>query len=83
MQETKKTNGMAIAGFVCSTAGVFIPVTLILGIIFSAIGLSKINKQSDVYKGKGLAIAGIVIGIADVLFLIGYLALFYFNLDLL
>ena len=49
-------------------------------IIFSAIGLSKIKNQADIYKGKGLAIAGLIIGIADILFLIGYLMIFYFNI---
>ena len=52
-----KTNGMAIAGFViallcCSP----------LGIIFSAIGLNQIGKDPS-QGGKGLAIAGLVLGI--------------------
>ena len=51
----EKTNGMAIAGFVCSF---FIP---ILGIIFSGIGLSKAATLDG--KGKGLATAGLVISI--------------------
>lgn len=51
-------NGMAIAGFVCSF---FFQV---LGIIFSAIGLSRANKSAT-RKGRGLAIAGLVISIVS------------------
>ena len=54
----QSTNGMAIAGFVtalicCSP----------LGIIFSAIGLSQINQNPN-QQGKGLAIAGLIIGLS-------------------
>ena len=49
----KSTNGLAIAGFVCSFF------FQILGLVFSIIGLVQVNKSGD--KGKGLAIAGIII----------------------
>ena len=52
-------SGMAIAGFVLSF---LIP---ILGIIFSAIGLSQCSNGR---KGRGLAIAGLVISIMWMLF---------------
>ncbi len=55
----ESSNGMAIAGFVCSF---FFP---LLGIIFSAIGLSRANKSVS-KKGKGLAIAGLIISIVMV-----------------
>jgi hypothetical protein len=56
-------NALAVAGFVCSIVGVcplpaFIP--SVLGIIFSAVGLSQIKKTGE--EGRGLAIAGILIG---------------------
>lgn len=54
--EAKGMNAMAIAGFVCSL--VLAP----LGIIFSAIALSQIKKTGE--GGRGLATAGLVIGIA-------------------
>lgn len=60
------TNGWAIAGFVSSF---FIP---ILGIIFSAIGLGQIKRTGQ--KGRGLAIAGIVISILSILIYIAVLA---------
>lgn len=54
-QAASGSNGMAIAGFVCSF---FFP---LLGLIFSIIGL---NRSKNMFgKGKGLAIAGIVISV--------------------
>src|SRR5580704_7892796 len=52
-----RTSGMAIAGFVLSFfCG-------ILGLIFSILGLSQCNRSNGAVKGKGLAIAGMVISI--------------------
>lgn len=51
--ENQKYNGLAIAGFVCSF---FIA---LVGLILSIVGLGQIKKQGG--KGKGLAIAGIII----------------------
>lgn len=77
MEEQK--NGMAVAGFVLALVALFfgwIPflgwAAWLLGLIFSGIGLSKANKVNG--KGKGLAIAGLVIsliGIALLLFAFG------------
>jgi hypothetical protein len=63
--EPAKNEGLGIAGFVSSLVGLFIagiPLGLI-GVIFGGISLSKIKKQPNKYKGKGLAIASIIIGI--------------------
>ena len=55
-----ESNGFAIAGFICA---LFLPP---LGIIFSAIGLSRVDECHG--QGKGLAIAGLVIGIISTIF---------------
>ena len=63
----RKTNGAAIASLVCSLIGIFI-MAIPLGtgsICFGAAAL-KHMKVFPNEKGKGLAIAGIVIGIIDV-----------------
>jgi len=62
----QKTNGMAIAGFVTALA-----CCSPLGIILSAIGLNQINNNPS-QKGKGLATAGLIIGIISLLFSILY-----------
>jgi xanthine/uracil permease len=54
---TPKTNGMAITGFVVSLIG-----CSLLGIIFSAVGMNQTKKDPS-QGGRGLAIAGLVIGI--------------------
>jgi hypothetical protein len=38
-----------------------------LAIVFSGIGLSQIKKDPSRFSGKGLAIAGLVIGIVDII----------------
>ena len=63
-QITKKTNGMAIAGFVCSF---FIP---LLGWIFGGIGLKK-SKETN--SGYGLSVAAIII--ASIMFVLNFLEL--------
>lgn len=54
---TKKTNGFAIAGFVCSLVA-----SWILGLIFSCIGLAKKDKYN---RANGLAVAGLVISLVS------------------
>ena len=69
MPETKKTrkkkfSGFAIAGFVLS----FFGITSVLGIIFCSIGLSQTKDKKK--RGRGLSIAGLIIGIVSLLLLI-------------
>ena len=56
-EANQKYNGLAIAGFICSFL-VSLP-----GLILSIVGLNQIKKQGG--KGKGLAIAGIIISAAS------------------
>ena len=74
------SNGLAIAGFVCSL--IFFPVFIgalsaIAGLVLSIMGLSSAKKLPE-NNGRGLAIAGIIISaIRIVLILIGIIALLY------
>ncbi|MEJ7602366.1 MAG: DUF4190 domain-containing protein [Kofleriaceae bacterium] len=56
-----KFSGMAIAGFVLAF------VCGLLGIIFSALGYSECKKSGGAVRGRGLAIAGMVISIVTLL----------------
>ena len=58
-------NGLAIAGLVCGLVGllVFAPILGPLAIIFGGIGWSKANRGA---RHKGMAIAAVVLGIADI-----------------
>lgn len=77
----QKTNGLAVAGFVCSLASFILPyvgvVTAIVGLILSIIGIGQIKKSGE--KGRGLAIAGIIIGALIILLtIVAVILLVYF-----
>ena len=66
-------NGLSIAGFSLSCAAIISNILLfglpgIVGLILSIVGLCQCNKRSE--KGRGLAIAGIVIGAVMTLLMI-------------
>lgn len=58
-----KMNTLALVGFILSF---FISV---VGLILSIIGLIQINGANGMQKGKGLAIAGIIIGAIGTIFI--------------
>jgi hypothetical protein len=61
---------MAIASLVLGIVGMFLPILGILALIFGGIGISKANQGAS---GKGMAVAGLVLGILGTLILL-YLA---------
>ncbi len=71
---TKRTNGFAITALVLGLIGLLIlgPLMGILAIIFGAVGMGFANKNGGV--GKGLAVAGLVLGICDILVFIVLIA---------
>jgi Domain of unknown function (DUF4190) len=56
----------AVASLVCSLLGLCTGFTAILGIIFGHMALSEIKKSNMILQGRGLAIAGLVIGYTEV-----------------
>lgn len=58
------TNGMAIASLVCSLLGWICVIGPILGLIFGFIALGQIRRTGQ--GGRGIAIAGIVIGVVAI-----------------
>lgn len=76
-----KTNGMSIASLVTSIVGLLIPcfgfVPGAIGLIFGIIGRKQIAASGGRQSGRGLALAGIIIGaIALVVWLGLWLLLF-------
>ena len=74
-------NPMAITGLVMGCVGVFGglccgPVFSPLGIVFSSIGLSQINKNPTLYTGKGIAIGGLCLSIFGLLIWVAMLIFF-------
>jgi len=80
-----RTNPMALTGLImglmtvcfgwCCCYG--LPFN-ILGIIFSSIGLSQINKNPQIEKGRGMAIAGLVLSVAGTILIVIVLLVFGF-----
>ncbi len=56
--------GLAIASLILGIIGIFVFGFILgpLAIIFGIVAVSKAKKQPKVYAGRGLAIAGIVLG---------------------
>lgn len=73
--EGRETHWAAIVGLVTGILSLFVFTLLlsICAIVFSAIALSKINQEPEVYKGKGMAIAGLVLGIVALLIVAVYI----------
>ena len=70
MPMNNRMNGYAVAGFVLSCVALVLmcvfPPLSILGIVFSTLGLSQIKKSFQ--RGKGLAVAGLTIGMITTVF---------------
>jgi uncharacterized membrane protein len=64
-----KTNGLAVASLVCSLLWVF-GVGAVLAIIFGFIARAQIKQSHDAQQGRGLALAGIIIGAFGLLMII-------------
>ncbi len=74
----KVTPGSAIGGFASGILGIFFIFGIILGILAIILGLSalkKIKRQPEVYNGKALAIAAVILGIIDVIGALIFIAL--------
>lgn len=68
-QEAPKNNGCCVAGFVVSLISLFCcGLTAIVSLILSIIGLATVGKKKQ--KGKGLAIAGLILSIIQCIFFI-------------
>lgn len=75
----RRTYGLAIASFVVSLSGIFVPYAPLVGIILGFVALSRIKEDPLRYEGRGLAKAGIAIGFViiglKVIFFVIYLVL--------
>ena len=67
-RDNGRTNSFATAGLICGILAWVcccgFPFNL-LGLVFSLIGLSQINRHPELYEGRGLAIAGLVLSIVE------------------
>lgn len=68
-----QSNGLAIASLVTSLAGLLCGIGAIVGIVLGILGLNKAKELGG--TGRGMAIAGIVIGGVMIALWIGYIGL--------
>jgi hypothetical protein len=67
-----RTNGLAIAALVLGIVWVYW-IGSVLAVIFGHVALSQINKSNGTQQGRGMAIAGLVLGWIGVAVLIVWL----------
>jgi hypothetical protein len=74
--DERQVEGFGIAGLAAGVVGLFIAgIPLgVVAIVFGAISLSRIKKYPKKYKGKGLAIASLILGVVDVVAMLILLA---------
>jgi hypothetical protein len=73
---------MAVASLVLGIVGVvtcFLILPSLLAVIFGAVALNQIKKEPTLFTGRGLAVAGLVLGI--VMLVVFGLALAFGNVD--
>ena len=76
-QPKEKANGMCKVGFILSLVGIItFALTSLFGLIFSIVGL--IQASSKKQKGKGLAVAGIIISVV-LMGIVGFASYYVFN----
>jgi len=80
--QLRKTNSYATAGLILGILSVTcccgFPFN-VLGLVFSLIGLSQINRHPELYEGRGFAIAGVILSATSLILWFGGLL---FNLAL-
>ena len=75
LNHDRKTNGAATASLVLALVGlIIVPMLLgLLAVIFGGVGASKDAKQ---YRGQGAAVAGLIIGVVDIIWGIVWFRIF-------
>lgn len=63
---TERTSGLSMAALICGIIGLFMNPMSVVAIILGALGLSETSKDPSL-KGRGMAVAGIVLGIVAVI----------------
>lgn len=69
------TSGMAIASLICSLLGIGI-----VGVILGHLALNEINKSNGYTQGRGLAIAGLIIGYLQIAAVVIFFLIFIFGI---
>jgi hypothetical protein len=71
-------NGLAIASLVCSLLGLCCGIGALVGL---GLGIAGLNQSKQLGSGRGLAIAGIAVGVFGVFEIVGWLILIAVNFN--
>jgi hypothetical protein len=74
--QARKTNSFATAGLVCGILSWIcccgFPINL-LGLVFSLVAISQMNRHPEAHEGRGVAIAGLALSLVNLLLGLGML----------
>jgi hypothetical protein len=69
------TNGLAIASLICSLVGLLCCIGSIAGLITGFIALDQLKNPQNQETGRGLALAGIIIGVLGIIAMATFVSL--------
>lgn len=69
-----RTDGQAIAALVLGIVGLFCLIPAILAIVFGFLSKARIEQSNGQLTGRGMSIAGIVLGIVSIVIGVGFIA---------
>ncbi len=72
----RTTPTSAVLSFIFGIVGLFVAAIVMgpLAIIFGIVGLSRIDSNPGIYKGKGFAIVGLILGIISLVVILAFLS---------
>lgn len=76
MAPALRTNGLAIASLVCGILGLCTGIVSIVAVIFGHISLGQIKRSGNMEQGRGMAIAGLILGYIGIAGWLAYIIFF-------
>jgi hypothetical protein len=82
-----RKNGLGIASMVLGIVGVVVPcfwilqIPGVLAVVFGAVALSQLKKQPEKYTGRGMAVAGLVLGLVALVIMLLFIVFGNFHLS--
>jgi hypothetical protein len=75
-----RKNGLGIASMVLGIVAVVIPcfwifqIPGVIAVVFGAVALSQLKKHPEKYTGRGMAVAGLVLGLVSLVIMLLFIA---------
>jgi uncharacterized membrane protein len=65
--EHRRNEPLGLTGFIISIVGLLVPIVSVIGLVFGIISLSRIARNTDIYRGKGFGISAIIISLLTII----------------